>query len=70
MTTPARKKQPQIPNTPKSAAVPALQGAVGTNTLQQSTAVSLAVTLSSSTPGLKFEGKVSRESSLKSPASD
>src|SRR5579863_446806 len=65
MTTPARKKQPQISNSPESAEDQALQGAVGTNTLQQSTAVPLAVTLSASTPGLKFEGNVSRQSSLK-----
>jgi hypothetical protein len=65
MTTPARKKQPQISNIPESAEDQALQGAVGTNTLQQSTAVPLAVALSASTPGLKFEGNVSRQSSLK-----
>jgi uncharacterized protein DUF4436 len=65
MTTPAIKKQPQSPNISESAVVPGLQDAVGTNTLQQSTTVPLAVTLSASTPGLKFEGNVSRESSLK-----
>jgi hypothetical protein len=65
MTTPARKKQPQIPNIPESTEGQALQGVVGTNTLQQSTVIPLAVTLSASTPGLKFEGNVSRDSSLK-----
>ncbi len=65
MTTPARKKQPQIANIPESAEGQALQEAVGTNTLQQSTTIPLAVLLSASTPGLKFEGNVSRESSLK-----
>ncbi len=65
MTTPARKKQPQIANTPESAEQQQLQDAIGTNTLQQSAAVPLAVTLSASTPGLKFEGSVSRQSSLK-----
>lgn len=65
MTTPARKKQPQIPNIPESAEGQAVQGVVGTNALQQSTTVPLTVTLSASTPGLKFEGNVSRESSLK-----
>jgi hypothetical protein len=65
MTTPARKKQPQSPNIPESAEGQAVQGVVGTNALQQSTVVPLTVTLSASTPGLKFEGNVSRESSLK-----
>lgn len=65
MTTPAKTKQPQSVNIPESAEGQALQGAVGTNTLQQSTTVPLAVSLSASTPGLKFEGNVSREGSLK-----
>src|SRR6202041_907214 len=65
MTTPARKKQPQSPDIPESAEAQAVQGVVGTNALQQSTVVPLTVTLSASTPGLKFEGNVSRESSLK-----
>src|SRR3984957_5560463 len=60
MTTPARKKQPQSPNIPESAEGQAVQGVVGTNALQQSTVVPLTVTLSASTPGLKFEGNVSR----------
>jgi hypothetical protein len=65
MTTPARKKQPQTSNIPESAGDQALQLGVGTNTLQQSTAIPLTITLAASTPGLKFEGNVSRESSLK-----
>ena len=65
MTTPAGKKQPQTSNIPESAEDQALQRAVGTNALQQSTAVPLTITLSASTPGLKFEGNVSHESSLK-----
>jgi Domain of unknown function (DUF4436) len=65
MTTPARKKQPQTSNIPESAEDQALQRAVGTNALQQSTAVPLTIALTASTPGLKFEGNVSRESSLK-----
>jgi hypothetical protein len=65
MTTPAKQKQSQIPNIPESAEGQALQGVVGTNTLQQNTTIPLAVSLSASTPGLKFEGSVSRESSLK-----
>jgi hypothetical protein len=63
--TPARKKQPQTSNSPGSAEEQALQGAVGTTTLQQSTFVPLTITLSASTPGIKFEGSVSRASSLK-----
>jgi hypothetical protein len=65
MTTPALKKQPQTSNIPESAEDQALQLAVGTNVLQQSTAIPLTITLAASTPGLKFEGNVSRESSLK-----
>ena len=65
MTTPAGKKQPQTSNIPESAEDQALQRAVGTNALQQSTAVPLTITLAASTPGLKFEGNVSHESSLK-----
>jgi hypothetical protein len=63
--TPARKQQPQTSNIPGSAEEQALQGAVGTTTLQQSTFVPLTITLSASTPGIKFEGSVSRTSSLK-----
>ena len=65
MTTPAKKKQPQIANTPEGAERQPLQDAIGTNALQQSTAIPLAVNLSASTPGLKFEGNLSRENSLK-----
>jgi hypothetical protein len=65
MTTPAKQKESQIRNIPESAEGQALQEAVGTNTLQQSTTIPLAVSLSASTPGLKFEGNVSRESSLR-----
>ena len=65
MTTSANKKQPQTVNVPESAEGQAVQGAVGMNTLQQSTTVPLTVSLSASTPGFKFEGNVSRESSLK-----
>ena len=65
MTTPAKQKESQIPNIRESAEGQALQEAVGTNTLQQNTPIPLAVSLSASTPGLKFEGNVSRESSLR-----
>jgi Domain of unknown function (DUF4436) len=65
MTTPAKQKESQIPNTPESAEGQAIQEAVGTKTLQQSTIIPLAISLSASTPGLKFEGNVSRESSLR-----
>jgi len=65
MTTPVRKKQPQTSSVPGSAEDKALQLAVGATALQQNTAVPLAITLSASTPGIKFEGSVSRESSLK-----
>ena len=68
MTTPARKIQPQTSNVPESTEEEALQGdhlAVGTTALRQSTIVPLTIILSASTPGIKFEGTVSRESSLK-----
>ena len=65
MTTPAKKKQPQIANIPEGAERQPLQDAIGTNALQQSTAIPVSVTLSASTPGLKFEGNLSRENSLK-----
>jgi hypothetical protein len=65
MTTPARKKQPPAKNLPEPAEDQAIQEVVGTNTLQQNTAVPLSVNLSASTPGLKFDGSVSRQSSLK-----
>jgi Domain of unknown function (DUF4436) len=65
MTTPARKKPPPMANIPGSPEGQAIQDAVGTNALQQGAAVPVTVTMSASTPGLKFEGSVSRESSLK-----
>jgi hypothetical protein len=74
MTTPARKPQPQISQVPQSAPV-AKSGeeaaphddhlAVGATALQQSTTVPLTIALSASTPGIKFSGNVSRESSLR-----
>ena len=74
MTTPARKVKPQTSKIPQSAQVPesgeeeAPQGdhlAVGATALQQSTMVPLTIALSASTPGIKFKGNVSRQSSLK-----
>ena len=65
MTTPARKKPPQTSNIPESAEDQALQLAVGTTALQESTVVPLTINLSASTPGIKFEGSVSRGSALK-----
>ena len=68
MTTPARKVSPQTAKIPEGAEEQALQGdqlAVGTAALQQSTTVPLTIALSASTPGIKFEGSVSRESSRK-----
>ena len=68
MTTPARKIPPQTAKIPEGAEEQALQGdqlAVGTADLQQSTTVPLTIALSASTPGIKFEGSVSRESSRK-----
>jgi hypothetical protein len=65
ITTPARKKQPQTSDIPESAADQALQLAVGTNALQKTAAIPLTITLAASTPGFKFEGNVSRGSSVK-----
>jgi hypothetical protein len=73
VTTPARKAQPKIAQQgagqiPAGAEAQALQGdqlAVGTTELQRSTAVPLTITLSASTPGIKFTGSVSREASRK-----
>jgi hypothetical protein len=65
MTTPSKKKQSPVPNLAEPAEEQAIQEVVGSNALQQRTAVPLAVNLSASTPGLKFEGSVSRQSSLK-----
>jgi Domain of unknown function (DUF4436) len=73
MTTPAREKKPQTsnalqsPEAPRSAQEEGFRGehlAVGTTALQRSTTVPLTITLSASTPGMKFEGAVSRKSSL------
>ncbi len=68
MTTPARKVQLQASSGPEGTENEGPQGnrlAVGTTALQQSTIVPLTITLSASTPGIKFEGNVSRESSQK-----
>lgn len=65
MTTPARKKPPQTSNIPESAEDQALQLALGTTALQESTVVPLTINLSASTPGIKFEGSVSRGSARK-----
>lgn len=68
MTTPARKVQPKTSSGLENNGNKGLQDdhlAVGTTALQQSTIVPLTITLAASTPGIKFEGKVSRESSLK-----
>ena len=80
MTTPAHKPQaqpskiPMGPVAPESPKVPeSAQGevssaeplAVGATALQQGNAVPLTIALSASTPGIKFSGNVSRESSLK-----
>jgi hypothetical protein len=68
ITTPARKTQTQTAKIPEGAEERALDGdqlAVGTTALRQSTTVPLTITLSASTPGIKFEGSVSRQSSRK-----
>ncbi len=68
MTTPAKKKQPQGSKIPETAEEQKQAGdylAVGTTALQQSTPVPVTITLFASTPGIKFEGNVSRGSSLK-----
>ena len=80
MTTPAHKPQPQhseipmgsvapeSPKAPESAEGETSSGeplAVGATALQQSTTIPLTIALSASTPGIKFSGNVSRESSLK-----
>ena len=68
MTTPTRKVQPQTSSVPEGTENEGPQGdhlLVGTTALQQSTVVPLTITLSASTPGIKFKGNVSRESSLK-----
>jgi Domain of unknown function (DUF4436) len=74
MTTPARRLQPRISTIPQSAKIPdsTQEGephgdnlAVGATALQTSTTVPLTIALSASTPGIKFNGSVSRENSLK-----
>ncbi len=68
MTTPARKTQEQTSNLPESTEREAPQGehlAVGATALQHSTTVPLTIYLSASTPGIKFQGNVTRVSSLK-----
>ena len=68
MTTPARKIQPQTSTVPESNGEEVPQGnhlAVGAAALQQRTTVPLTIALSASTPGIKFDGNVSRENSLK-----
>jgi hypothetical protein len=68
ITMPARKTQTQTAKIPEGAEERALDGdqlAVGTTALRQSTTVPLTITLSASTPGIKFEGSVSRQSSRK-----
>jgi hypothetical protein len=68
MTASARKVQPQTSSGPGSTENEGLRGdhlAFGATNLQQSVIVPLTITLSASTPGIKFGGKVSRESSLK-----
>jgi Domain of unknown function (DUF4436) len=74
MTTPARRakpqtpaisQSPQVPESSEEQASPSDHLAVGAAALKQSTTVPLTIALSASTPGIKFNGNVSRESSLK-----
>jgi hypothetical protein len=80
MTTPSPKVRPHTPTTPTDSTLPEGTGvpditqaetsqgdhlAVGAIELQQSTMVPLTISLSASTPGIKFSGNVSRQSSLK-----
>jgi hypothetical protein len=74
MTTPTRRLRPPTAIIPQSAQVPestqegAPHGdnlAVGATALQTSATVPLTIALSASTPGIKFNGSVSRENSLK-----
>jgi hypothetical protein len=74
MTTPARRakpqtpaisQSPQVPESGEEQASPSDHLAVGAAALKQSTTVPLTIALSASTPGIKFNGNVSRESSLK-----
>jgi hypothetical protein len=64
-STGARKKQAGAQNLPDSDPGQAIQEVVGTTALQQSSAVPMSIVLNASTPGLKFEGNVSRQSSLR-----
>jgi Domain of unknown function (DUF4436) len=68
MTTPSRKIQPLpsiVPENAETEAPPGDHLAIGATALQQSITVPLTIKLSASTPGIKFEGNISRESSLK-----
>ncbi len=71
ITTPARKAQPKTapegagPEGAQEQALQADQLAVGATALQKSTAVPLTITLSASTPGIKFAGSITREDSRK-----
>jgi hypothetical protein len=64
-TTGSRKKQDKTANLPGSEEGQAIQEVVGSTALQQSIAVPMSIVVSASTPGLKFEGNVSRQSSAK-----
>jgi hypothetical protein len=69
ITTPVRKKQPQDSNIPERKEEQPIQSdqlAVGTTALQQSAPIPLTISLSASTPGIKFQGGVvAHESSQK-----
>ena len=80
MTTPSPKARPHAPKIPADSTLPQSAGvpetiqaeesqgdhlAVGATELQQNTIVPLTIALSASTPGIKFSGNVSRESSLR-----
>jgi hypothetical protein len=66
MTTPAQKNTAtRISNLPESAEKETPQSdhlAVGATALQKSSIVPLTITVSASTPGVKFDGNVSRDS--------
>jgi hypothetical protein len=67
MTT-ARETQPQTSHAPEGTAKEEFQAehlAVGATALKQNVSVPLTISLSASTPGIKFGGNVSRGSSLK-----
>jgi hypothetical protein len=68
MTTPTRNVRPSTPTVPENNETEAPTGdhlAIGSTALQQSITVPLTIQLSASTPGIKFEGNISRETSLK-----